>query len=227
MKTNSISGHSHTACCKIERVPQAGFMQRFRAQFGKPTGFWGKVAGWIMAHRPSNRTRNAWAVSLLNIQPSDRVLEIGFGPGWAIELMSRLATDGQVVGIDHSEVMLQQAEKRNAAAIEVGRVKLWLGSVGDLPGFDDPFDKILAVNSMQFWEHPVAQLGELRRHLKPGGRIALAFQPRWQGATEDDAHEAGRDMVDRLTAAGFKQVRLEIKPIKPISVVCVLGLNEA
>jgi len=51
-------------------------------QFHKPTRFLGRVAGWIMANRPSNIERNRWTVDLLNVQPSDHVLEIGFGPDW-------------------------------------------------------------------------------------------------------------------------------------------------
>ncbi len=45
-----------------------------------PRGAAGSVTGWMFAHRPSNRQRNRWAVSLLDVQPADRVLEIGFGP---------------------------------------------------------------------------------------------------------------------------------------------------
>jgi hypothetical protein len=48
-----------------------------RAQFGRPTGVLGRVLGWTLASRPSNRRRNVWTVSLLNVQRHDRVLEIG------------------------------------------------------------------------------------------------------------------------------------------------------
>ena len=44
--------------------------------------------------------KNEWTISLLNIQRSDNVLEIGFGPGIAIELVSNIVQDGHVVGID-------------------------------------------------------------------------------------------------------------------------------
>lgn len=54
-----------------------------------------------------------------------------FWAGVAIALMSRVVISGSVVGIDHSEVMLQQAKKRNASAIEQGRVQLRLASVAD------------------------------------------------------------------------------------------------
>ncbi|HEU4847197.1 MAG TPA: class I SAM-dependent methyltransferase, partial [Rubrobacteraceae bacterium] len=119
-----------------------------RAQFGHPTGFWGRAAGLLMAHRTSNRRRNAWAVSLLDVRPEDRVLEIGFGPGIAIRELGRLARKGYVCGIDHSELMLRRAKRLNAEGLRRGVVDLRLGSVPeDLPAFDEPFDKILAVNA--------------------------------------------------------------------------------
>src|SRR4029453_3813261 len=100
------------------------------SQAGRPRGVAGRLEGWLFAHRPSNRQRNRWVVSLLEVQPTDRVLEVGFGPGIAIaELSPRVGPPGNVWGIDHSEVMLQQATRRNAAAIAAGRVTLTLGTV--------------------------------------------------------------------------------------------------
>lgn len=79
-------------------------------QFHHPRGRAGRAAGWEMAYRPSNRKRNRWAVSLLDVRPGEKVLEIGFGPGLAIAELSRRAGDtGHVHGIDHSDVMLRQA----------------------------------------------------------------------------------------------------------------------
>lgn len=66
-----------------------------------------------MAHRRSNRRRNAWVVSLLDVQPADHVLEIGFGPGMAIAEARRIGPAGHVYGVDHSQVML--AGDRTAA----------------------------------------------------------------------------------------------------------------
>jgi ubiquinone/menaquinone biosynthesis C-methylase UbiE len=130
-------------------------------QFGHPRGAAGNVAGWVMTHRPSNRRRNSWVASLLDVQPTDRVLEIGFGPGLAIaELRRRVGPSGQVCGIDHSDVMLRQATRRNAAAIRAGRVTLTLGTVERLPpALDGPFDAILAVNTLGFWTAPAGPRG--------------------------------------------------------------------
>ena len=134
-----------------------------------PRGAAGRVTAWEMAHRPSNRQRSAWVVSLLDVRPADQVLEIGFGPGVAIAELVR-AGAGHVYGIDHSSVMLRQASRRNAAAIRAGRVTLISASADQLPpALDGPFDAILAVNSLGFWPAPAQRLAELRRRLAPGG----------------------------------------------------------
>jgi ubiquinone/menaquinone biosynthesis C-methylase UbiE len=199
-----------------------------RAQFGRPTGLWGIAAGLLMAHRPSNRRRNAWAVSLLDVQRDDRVLELGFGPGLAIRELSSIATEGYVCGIDHSELMVRWARRRNADGLRRGVVDLRLGSVDELPAFDAPFDKILAVNAMLFWSEsdPVARLAELRRLLRPGGLIAVAHQPRGPGATDETSAARGREIAAALIRAGFSEVRLETMRLKP-AVVCALGVNGA
>jgi SAM-dependent methyltransferase len=193
-----------------------------RAQFGRPTGFWGHAAGLLMTYRSSNRRRNVWAVSLLDVAPQDRVLEIGFGPGLAILELSRLAQRGYVCGIDHSEVMLRQASRRNADGIRRGVVDLRLGSVGALPSFDTPFDKILAVNAVLFWKEPDARLRDLRELLRPGGLIAVAHQPRDPGATDATAAASGREIASALLRAGFSDTHVESLRLKP-AVVCVLG----
>jgi hypothetical protein len=38
----------------------------------------GDIAGFVMAQRPSHLARTAWVIALLNLHPSDRVVEIGF-----------------------------------------------------------------------------------------------------------------------------------------------------
>ena len=197
-----------------------------RAQFGRPTGLWGRAAGLLMAHRPSNRRRNAWAVSLLDVRRDDRVLELGFGPGLAIRELSRIAAEGYVCGIDHSELMLRWARRRNADGLRRGVVDLRLGSVDELPAFDALFDKILAVNAMMFWREPVARLAEFRRLLRPGGLIAVAHQPRAPGATDETSAAKGREIAVALIRARFTEVRLETMRLKP-AVVCALGVNGA
>ncbi len=192
------------------------------SQFMQPHGFAGWLAGWEMALRPSNRQRNVWAVGRLEVEPTDRVLEIGFGPGIAIRELSRRATHGLVCGVDHSAVMVWQATRRNAEAVRAGRVDLRLGSAEHLPTFAEPFDKILAVNTMGMWREPDEVLKALHRLMRPGGRIAIVSQPRCPGAMAETTVAAGREIAARLTAAGFSGIRSETLSLKP-PVICVLG----
>jgi ubiquinone/menaquinone biosynthesis C-methylase UbiE len=143
----------------------------------------------------SNREIASQVVERLDVQPGDRVLEVGFGPGMAIQLIAAKISSGKVTGIDCSEEMINQATARNAAAISPGKVELRLGSVEALPFNSDTFDKALAINSMQIWPDAVAGLREILRVLKPGGIIALGFTP-YSGQPKEGLTEV-------LTAAGF------------------------
>jgi len=100
------------------------------------------------------------------------------------------------------------------------------GSIDELPSFEAPFDKILAVNTMLFGSDPVARLAELCRLLRPGGLIALAYQPRGPGATDETSAAKGREIAAAIIRAGFSEVRLETMRLKP-AVVCALGVNGA
>jgi SAM-dependent methyltransferase len=202
-----------------------GLRERLVCQFGDPSGALGKAAGFIMSHRTSNLERIAWAISLLNVQPLDCVLEIGYGPGVGIHMLGELAAEGFVFGIDRSQLMFEQASQRNRDRIRAGRVTLMVASASHLPPFDRALDKVLDINAFQFWSDQVAALTRVREQLRPGGIIAIAHQPRNQGATEEDAVKAGERISERLAASGYQEVRVELKRMKPVSTVCVIGKN--
>jgi ubiquinone/menaquinone biosynthesis C-methylase UbiE len=161
----------------------------------------------------------------LEVKPNDRLLEIGFGPGFAVELASKMASNGFVAGVDHSEVMLRQANRRNAAAVRNGKVELRFGSVSNLPKFSKPFDKIYTINSIHFWSDPLECLKQLRELLKPGGRIAITIQPRSRVSSDETTERIGKEIAEQLERVGFSSVQLEIRKMKPVAVACVLGVN--
>lgn len=183
----------------------------------------GWIAGQLMAMR--NGSRSEWVFSQLDLKPTDRVLEIGFGPGNDIARASRAAA--YVAGVDHSEVMLRMASKRNAQAIQEGRVKLELGTAGQLPYPEAQFDRVFAINSAQFWKDSVKTLTEVRRVLKPSGWVVLAVQPRSKNATEETARQAGIGLSKALAAAGFEDVHSEMNQMAPVPTVCVLARRPA
>jgi ubiquinone/menaquinone biosynthesis C-methylase UbiE len=207
----------------LEACPAACKPSGIFHQFSKPTGWLGWWIGQLMAVK--NRKLSKWVIELIQVQPDDRILEVGFGPGMGIRRANAYATHGLVAGIDHSEVMVQQAKKRNAAAIQAKRVDLRCASTASIPYPDTTFDKIFSINVVQFWTNPLEVLAELRRVLKPGGLIALAIQPRIPNATESTSQATGKFLVNLLTAAGFEQVHLETESMRPVSIVCVLGIK--
>ncbi|MEU4579214.1 class I SAM-dependent methyltransferase [Nonomuraea sp. NPDC023979] len=144
--------------------------------------------------------------------------------GLAIAELARLATRGHVYGVDHSQVMVGQARRRNAAAVRAHRVHLTQPSVDQPPGFDHPLDAILAVNSLGFWPNPVERLRRLRGLLRPGGRIALVGRPRYPGADRDTTGRATQELQDLLTEAGFAHPRVEVLDIDPPA-ACLLADN--
>ncbi len=192
-------------------------------QFGRPTGLLGRLAGLIMLARPSNRERNLRTLELLEVEPVDRVLEIGFGPGFAVARAAELASRGKVVGVDHSELMLRTARRRNREAMAAGRVELHLGSAESLPPFAAPFDKVFAVNVFMFWRDPRVVLAGLRRIMRPGGVIALTFQPRRRGATGEDTRRGAERILLALGEAGFDGPRIEILHVRPVDAACVIA----
>jgi ubiquinone/menaquinone biosynthesis C-methylase UbiE len=159
--------------------------------FGRPKGLLGKLGGILMARM--NYECATWVVDLLHIQPNDKVVEVGFGPGVGIQLLAGLASTGYVAGVDSSEEMVEQATERNAKTKT--SVDLRRGSVESLPFEDNMFDKALAINSMQVWPDATAGLREIRRVLKGGARIALGFTP-YSGQPKTG-------LIETLTAAGF------------------------
>ena len=163
---------------------------------GRPTGNLGKLGGIIMAR--TNAPFARCVISLLEIQPTDKVLEVGFGPGVGIQLLANSAPAGRVAGVDCSKEMLEQARAQNAEAIERGVVDLGLGSAEKLPFEDGAFDAVLAINSMQVWPDVMAGLREVGRVTRSGGRVALGFTP-YSGRSR-----AG--IPDLLSAAGFAEV---------------------
>jgi cyclopropane fatty-acyl-phospholipid synthase-like methyltransferase len=193
------------------------------AQFKRPTGALGALAGWIMASRPSNVARNAWTVDLLGVQVHDTVLEIGCGPGLAMERVAAIVQQGQAVGVDHSSVMVGQASRRLAGAIREGRAIVRCMSVDAVPSFGIRFDKIYSANVAQFFPNPVGTFEMLRGMLVPGGTLATTHQPRGKGVTAGDASRAAEKLSAELVAAGFTDIRREVLDLQPVPAVCVLA----
>src|SRR6187200_1945768 len=109
------------------------------------------------------------AIQRMDIQPDERVLEVGVGTGINLSLYPKNCT---VTGIDFSESMLEIARER-AARKDIQNVRLLQMDAADLKFADNSFDIVYAPYLISVVPDPVRVAGEMRRVCRPGGRIIL------------------------------------------------------
>lgn len=133
----------------------------------KPTG----SAGAEMLERMSESHKNVteWALSHLNINGTERVLDIGCGGGSALKKMSAKISTGHLVGADYSDVSVELSTRNNSADVESGKMEIIHASVENLPFEDNSFNIIYTVESFYFWSNPQENLKEVRRVLADDG----------------------------------------------------------
>lgn len=168
--------------------------------------------------------RRALVHEALAAQPGERVLDVGSGPGFfAAELLERIGPEGSLVGIDASPDMLAAATKRCEA---FPNAEFREGDALSLPVEDADFDAALSVQVLEYVEDATAALAEIRRALRPGGRVVI-WDTDWGAASwhsrdpermrrvlrvwdEHLTHPSlPRTLVARLRAAGFEDVTAE------------------
>jgi len=194
-------------------------------QFGKPHGPLGRIVGYILANRPSGAERSRWTVDLLKLQEGQVVLEIGCGPGLALENCLSELSAGRIVGIDHSELMIRQAGRRLHSHSESGRLELRNGGLEILFDETDAYDRIFSINVIQFLGDMDQVFTLLHNRLKPGGLCATTLQPRNQGATRETALKAARSMICSMEKVGLADVASHVLPMDPTPAICVTGVK--
>ena len=110
-------------------------------QLSNPSGFIGAVIRFMMNRH--NARMNAFA--LRKLEPTDHVLEIGFGGG--LTLPSLLDATAFVAGLDRSNDVIGWAKRRFSKQIKSGRADFRQGNVESLPFGAVTFDKVCTVNT--------------------------------------------------------------------------------
>lgn len=164
---------------------------------------------------------------LLDLEPSDRVLDVACGPGNTTRrLLAELGPQGHVTGVDMSETMLARAKADTADP----RADYVYGDAAALPFEDASFDAVSCLGALYLMSDPMGALDEFARVLAPGGRVVVltsvrrgpdALQPVVDLALWPSGLRAfGRDEVtDRLRRKGLK--------VRPAEVAGVFQLVSA
>jgi ubiquinone/menaquinone biosynthesis C-methylase UbiE len=165
--------------------------------------------------------RLVWAVEMLEISPSDRLLEIGCGSGVAVSLICERLRSGRMVAIDRSAAMIRLASKRNRAHLASGKVAFQVASLEEAEFGEQRFNKVFAVNVGLFSQQPTRELEILRGLLTPGGRVFLFNQP----PTAGKARVLAERMAEALRGGGFFIQQVLLEEMRPAPTACVVAMR--
>jgi SAM-dependent methyltransferase len=100
------------------------------------------------------------------------VLDCGCGPGAITTDFAKIATSGQVTGIDIDGSQIEFARK-NAIALGIENLDFKVADIYELPFSDNSFDAAFAHNTFQHLSDPVIGLKQIHRVLKSGGVVGI------------------------------------------------------
>jgi SAM-dependent methyltransferase len=143
----------------------------------------------------------SWERAHLGLTHGQRLLDVGCGLGEAaLGLAEDLGADGEVVGVDSSERMLDVA--RSSAAAARCRVRFTVGDARSLDEPDDSFDAARSERTLQWLSDPAVAVAELVRVVRPGGRVSL-LDTDWSTFAID----VGDDALSALVRDGMRVER--------------------
>jgi ubiquinone/menaquinone biosynthesis C-methylase UbiE len=154
------------------------------------------------------------------VHPSstEKVLDIACGTGEFERIVLAENSNQQIVGVDISEQMLAIAKQKNRT---FPNVSFQIANADSLPFTAHNFDIVISANAFHYFDDPVAALKEMKRVLKPGGRMVILDWCRdflvckiCDGLLKliDSAHQqcySQKEFHDLLTASGFVVERSE------------------
>ena len=179
-------------------------------QFKRPSGFGGKIISFLM--KKGNRHAYDKMIPYLNIKSGDRILEIGYGHGVGIDKICS-GYDCFVTGIDFSELMFKEAQKRNQQHINNNKLDLHFGDYMDFKVPGEQFDKIFFINVIYFWDRLEEPFRKIYGELKQNGQLLIYMAHRDDinrlKFTKDHIfNKYTIDVVtDKLSIAGFKDIK--------------------
>ena len=204
-----------------------------KGQCRKPRWWPGRF--FIRVMNASHSALTDWGLAHVPLQPHFTLLDVGCGGGRTIDKLATIASAGRIHGIDYSAASVAVARRTNKRWIEAGRVEIRQGSVSQLPFPEGTFDVVSAVETHYYWPDPAADVREILRVLKPGGRLILIAET-YRGQRFDALYRPTMKLLratyltedehrELLSAAGFAEVVVSVEASK--GWICVVGRRPA
>jgi len=172
------------------------------------------LRGRFVARRLNQNNRSAIqaAVEAAQCREGHVAADLGFGGGVGIELLlQRVGDEGHVHGVDLSETMVTAALVRYSREAQAGRTTLRTGSLTALPLDDGQVDAAITINTIYFVDDLPAAFDELRRVLRPSGRVVVGIgDPEGMARVPVTRHgfrlRPVAEVEEELSAAGLERV---------------------
>ncbi len=139
----------------------------------KPEGFLGRMM--LRGMNAGHASLAEWGFSFLTVPQGARVLDVGCGGGANIATMLKKVPDAVVDGLDYSAQSVAYSRRKNAAHLGT-RCTIHQGDVASLPYPDGDLDLVTAFETIYFWPDLDAALTEIRRVLRPDGRLFICCE---------------------------------------------------
>ncbi|KRX73695.1 Methionine--tRNA ligase, mitochondrial [Trichinella sp. T6] len=212
--------------------PSKFVMKRLSEELKCPTSsVMGRLASVMYLRKFKEISSNV--VNILNPSADDRILEVGFGLGYGLfEAFKKVERgNGVVFGSERSQYMVKRARKIFALEIHYGRLEVDLSLASHLPYLNNSIDCIFHNDCFYYWPSVKNALLELKRVLKPGGRMLTSMSiervKEWssRGLLQPSYCIDPLDYILHLENTGFVDIKFEYHSSAGVQFQTVIALK--
>jgi ubiquinone/menaquinone biosynthesis C-methylase UbiE len=144
------------------------------------------------------------------VAPDGTIVDLGCGTGnLTLALLEQLGSEGRVLAVDFSSHMIGEARRK----VRDSRVRWLVADASELPLNNADADDVICFSAWPHFPQPARVLAEVRRVLRPGGKLCIwhaasratisQIHARAGGAIENDCLPPGTELAALANAAGL------------------------